>query len=244
MKQLTASLINAVYEANMVIIFFVLLMAFVLLYFSVTGVIYGLSKWLVKIGKAEQIEKRPQFDNQIKFEIQHSFYSIGVFAVYGIFTIFLIRREVISISNEGGWMVFLHLLVLAFWNEIHFYICHRIMHHKKLIKYHSVHHKSVVVTPFSTYSFHPLESFILGSVMILPMFFYSIEFWALMMLPLYSLILNSIGHSNVSIVRAGADKSAYGMSKRHNKHHTKFNANFGFGSVLLDRLLKTRFHKK
>jgi hypothetical protein len=30
---------------------------------------------------------------------------------------------------------------------------------------HIKHHRSVITTPFSAYSFHPLESFLLGSVM-------------------------------------------------------------------------------
>ena len=125
--------------------------------------------------------------------------SIAVFGIYGVLIVLCYRNEVVHISFNNGYMVLVGLIILAIWNEVHFYFCHRLMHTKLFLKIHQTHHKSHVVTPFSTYSFHPIESLIFGSVMILPMLLIDFEAMALLIFPIYHLFFNTLGHSNVKL---------------------------------------------
>ena len=82
------------------------------------------------------------------------------------------------------------MAVLLVWNDIHFYANHRLLHTRWLRRFHAQHHRSLVTTPFSTYSFHPLEAALLGNVILLPMLLHDFSFAALLSLPVMSLLLN------------------------------------------------------
>jgi sterol desaturase/sphingolipid hydroxylase (fatty acid hydroxylase superfamily) len=223
-------------EVNYTSAFFIILLLFVLLYFSVGTIFLLLSNLLVKKNYAGRVSFRPHFENQLLYEIKHGVFATIIFAGYGVLIVWLFRNHVLQINHTNDIMILTDLLILAIWNEIHFYLVHRLMHTKLFLPFHTVHHKSVVVTPFSAYSFHPIESLLNGSVMIIPMFFHDFEFVALLILPVYSIILNMAGHSNVKIYAFTKLKTALHMSSRHNAHHSKFNVNFGFASPIMDFL--------
>ena len=79
---------------------------------------------------------------------------------------------------------------------MHFWVNHRLLHTRPLRRFHLPHHRSVVTTPFSTYSFHPIEALMLGNVIMLPMMLHDFSFWSLASVPLFSLFFNRIGHAN------------------------------------------------
>ncbi|MBH0312789.1 sterol desaturase family protein, partial [Alcaligenes faecalis] len=109
-----------------------------------------------------------------------------------------------------------------------------------LRRYHGPHHSSVVVTPFSTYSFHPLESIMLGNVILLPMVVHDFSFWSLLSVPLFSLFFNSIGHSNYDFFPTVSSRNWLAASRRHQRHHAQYNGNYGFQFSFMDRLFGTR----
>ncbi|MFK8045648.1 MAG: sterol desaturase family protein [Crocinitomicaceae bacterium] len=180
------------------------------------------------------IVDKPLFKHQLKFEMLNSAWSIIIFGLYGTLIVFLFRQNILTLSFSGGVMILIDLVILAIWNEIHFFVGHKLMHSKQLLKFHRTHHKSVVVTPFSTYSFHPVESLIMGSVMIIPMLFYTFEIWSLIVFPIYHLFFNTVGHTNTQLINRGKLSST--ISGRHNSHHTKYSINYGFVSTLTDRV--------
>src|SRR5690606_40504614 len=71
--------------------------------------------------------------------------------------------------DAGAGRIALEILALVAWNDVHFWINHRLLHTRLLRRFHLPHHRSVVTTPFSTYSFHPVEALMLGNVILLPM---------------------------------------------------------------------------
>ncbi len=225
-------------DTTLYIVTLILFMAFSSLYFSMSTGFYYLVKFTNRKRITTKINDRPLFPNQIKHEIKYSLLSIIIFALYGFLIIVLYRNQLIKISFNHGWNIIIDLAILAIWNEFHFYLGHRLMHTKLLVKFHSVHHKSVIVTPFSTYSFHPLESTIMGSVMILPLLIYPFEIWSLIIFPIYHLFFNTIGHTNVTFISNRISHQQNSISSRHNLHHTKFTINYGFISTFTDRIGK------
>lgn len=222
----------------------ILIGLFALLYFSLATSLYLIFNWSLKKGATEKVTNHKQFEHQIRFEIIHSFQSIIVFGLYGLLIVFCYRHAIVSIAFEYNYMIGVDLLILAVWNEVHFYLGHKLMHTKYFIGIHRTHHKSVVVTPFSTYSFHPVESLIFGTVMISPMLVIEFELMALVIFPIYHLFFNTLGHSNVKLIQNKGGLKKIEISTHHNNHHTKFNANFGFASSLMDRLMKTYYKKE
>lgn len=216
---------------------------FAALYLTMSLGLFLLFSWTLKQGWTEKVVEYPLFKHQIWHEILYSLSSIVVFGLYGMLIVVCYRHQWVDIEFNYNHWIFIDLLILAIWNEFHFYSAHQLMHTKWLMGIHRAHHKSILVTPFSTYSFHPIESLIFGTVMILPMFVMDFELLALFLFPIYHLFFNTLGHSNVRLKRRHAGIRDIEISTQHNKHHTTHHSNFGFASPLLDWLMGT-WHKK
>src|SRR5690606_7086518 len=128
--------------------------------------------------------------------------SILIFGLYGVLTLFAYRTGLVDISfSRPGWLnAGFDMLILVLWYEVHFYLCHRLLHTKFLYKkVHLEHHRSYVSTPFSAFSFHWFEAVLLSSVMILAMFVYTFHVIVLILFPVVSLLFNNFGHMNYDL---------------------------------------------
>lgn len=175
---------------------------------------------------------------QVGEELRLSAASIAIFAVQAVGLVWMLRAGWLRIDwGRAPWHLVWELPVLYLWNELHFFAVHRLLHRPALYKrVHVWHHRSVVTTPFSAYSFHPVESFLLGSVMPLALVFHAFSPWALLGLTIMSLVLNVGGHLPAEQLRRpfafAADHSRY-----HNTHHREFRGHYGFSFPWLDRWL-------
>jgi sterol desaturase/sphingolipid hydroxylase (fatty acid hydroxylase superfamily) len=172
----------------------------------------------------------------VREELLLSSLSILIFAVQAMALVWMVRAGWLAIAWERSpvhlaW----DLPLLYLWNEVHFFAVHRLLHHPALYRrVHLWHHRSVVTTPFSAYSFHPLESFLLGAVMPLALVFCAFSPWALAGLTVMSLLLNVSGHLPHERLRP-ALAFAGAHSRYHNRHHREFGTHFAFSASPLDR---------
>ena len=60
------------------------------------------------------------------------------------------------------------------------------------------------------------------------MCFHDFQFYALMTLPLMSIVMNVLGHSNVDFVPGQNMNHLLSFSKRHSQHHKIPHSNYGF----------------
>jgi len=128
-------------------------------------------------------------------------------------------------------VVVAEIIVLIFWNDIHFYIGHRALHEIKFLKkMHGFHHRFRPSTPFAAFAFHPVEALILGSVLPIAMLVYDFSIYSLLFLPLWSITINTISHANI--------KNVF-ISEHHQAHHYYYNGNYGFCFPIFDKILKT-----
>ncbi len=185
-------------------------------------------------------QKKPFRSNQIQTEINRSLVSILMFGVLSFPMYQGLKSGFLQIKFEFTPVIFIiETLVLFLWNEIHFYVIHRIFHLKMFYKYHADHHYSHVPSPFSAYSFHWSEGILLGAVMPIAMCVYDFQFFSLMTLPIMSIAMNVLGHSNVDFFPQKAMNSIFSFSKRHSLHHKIPHSNFGFFLPYFDSIFKT-----
>ncbi len=208
--------------------------------------LFATRRLLPRLGIGALIESRPLAHNQVRTEILNSLVSIAIFAGYGVLTVHAERVGVIDIDwSPGMATVLINLALLTVWNEVHFYACHRLLHTRWLYrKVHAVHHRSVVPTPFTTYSFHWVEAAMLSSVMILMALVWTLDIVTMIVFPGISLIANSIGHMNYAVFPNKDHGELLAACQRHTAHHTRWNGNYGFYWPLLDRWLGTRLPRK
>ena len=201
----------------------------------------ALTAALARAGIGRPLDTRPLKPDQLKREWRQSFHSILIFGIgmivpWGLLQLGWARLE----PDAGPWRIAIEIVVLLIWNDVHFWINHRLLHTRRLVRYHGDHHRSVVTTPWSTYSFHPIEALMLGNIILLPMLVHDFYFWSLASVPVLSLILNLIGHSNYDFFPRVSDTHPLAASRRHHLHHARPAGNYGFALAFMDQIMRTR----
>jgi sterol desaturase/sphingolipid hydroxylase (fatty acid hydroxylase superfamily) len=129
-------------------------------------------------------------------------------------------------------------------NDAWFYAWHRLLHHPALFRnVHAVHHKSVDVNPFTSYSFHAFEAFILGLWIVPAAVFLPVPMSALSLLQVIGLGNNVMSHLGYEflprwILRVPVLRWT-NTATFHSLHHTRLRGNFGLHTRLWDRLFGT-----
>ena len=132
------------------------------------------------------------------------------------------------------------VLVVPIIHDFHFYCIHRLIHIPFLYKWvHSVHHKSVNPSPWSSLSMHPIEHFL----------YFSTVFWHFIIpsnpiIALYQLHFAGFGavpgHVGFDKVEISENKTFDTHAYMHYLHHKYFNVNYGGdGLVPFDRVFGT-----
>ncbi len=230
------------HHAPLGLVFLSFFLAFIAMYVGFAGgTLLVTRRILPRLSIGEVIDRRPLLPGQVRTEVLRSLVSIAVFASYGVATVAAERSGLVVIRWQETALSFLgDLLLLFLWNEVHFYLIHRLLHTRWLMRHvHTVHHRSVVPTPFSTYSFHWVEAVLLSSVMLLWLMVLPLGIGAVLCFPLLSLALNCIGHMNYAVFPGARLIDLMAGCRRHTWHHTH-GGNYGFYLPWLDALFGTR----
>lgn len=213
------------------------------------GALYCLGGWgmsaltrtLARRGKGRPLDTRPLKPDQLRREWRQSFHSVLVF---GLGTIvpwgFLQLGWAHLTPTASAGRIALEIFALLIWNDVHFWINHRLLHTRRLVRFHGDHHRSVVTTPWSTYSFHPIEAMMLGNIILLPMLVHDFCFWSLASVPVLSLLLNVIGHANYDFFPRVSHEHPLAASRRHHLHHARPAGNYGFALAFMDQIMRTQ----
>ncbi|NJL15404.1 MAG: sterol desaturase family protein [Microscillaceae bacterium] len=126
----------------------------------------------------------------------------------------------------------LSVLLLIFIHDAYFYWMHRAVHHPQLFKkVHFVHHQSTNPTPWTSFSFHPLEGIL--EILIIPLltFVLPLHPLAIGIFVLFMTIYNVYGHSGYELYPAWFARHPVlrwlNTSVNHNMHHRYFKGNYG-----------------
>jgi len=212
--------------------FLISLFGFSFLYFTFSTLSYFIIQKQKLFSAVQHKSFRP---GQIKNEILRSFLSIIMFSVLALWMCQALKSGIYKFVYDFNVLTYLiEVVTLFFWNEIYFFVVHKLFHTKQLYKYHLDHHYSFVPSPFSAYSFHWSEGLLLGAVMPVIMFFHDFQFYAIMTLPIMSIVLNALGHSNLDFFPKAGINSLLSFSKRHSLHHQNPHKHFGFFLPWLD----------
>lgn len=227
---------NFLYQYSYITLCVLTFLYFMVLYFGIAPIFNGVCNLLHSKKILHKIVLKEVTKKQILFEIKHSLKSIFIFGTSIIPIIYLIRLGVITFLPNTIFNVLLGLVILNLWNEVHFFIVHRIMHFPFFMKnVHYIHHQSKVPTVYSVFSFHWLEALLLSTVPLTIVLFVSLSPISIALYPLISILLNFSGHCNYRFGN-GTGKPWYLFGTHHNEHHYKNRKNYGFLSPILDYL--------
>lgn len=220
-------------------------------YFAFIGVLFLVVwRWGAKPLASRRIVPRGRgFDrDQLLHEVRHSLVAIAVgtaqaASVFGLYEAgsTKLTEDLGSWGLLGGGAAFVALILF---NDLWFYGVHRLLHTPWLFKHvHAVHHRSIDVNPFSTYSFHAVEAMSLTG-WILP---------AALLLPLPLPVLSAaqaFGFANNLMAHLGYELLPSWWVRApllrwsntatfHSLHHARLKGNYGLVTRLWDRLFGT-----
>ncbi|MCY6383005.1 sterol desaturase family protein [Hoeflea prorocentri] len=146
------------------------------------------------------------------------------------------------IDPGQNWLIFACLcLIVPVIHEFHFYCIHRLIHTRFLYKWvHSVHHKSVNPSPWSSLAMHPVEHLLYFATI-----FYHLILPSHPLIAIYQLHVAGFGaipgHVGFHRVELGENRSMDPHAYIHYLHHRFFEVNYGDGLIPLDKWFGT-FH--
>jgi len=207
------------FAASYLEVFLAVFFYFSLLYFVLGFLVERTSRFLVSKSILHKIVYQDIAPGQLKRKIAYSLSSILVFALTADLLVFLMRVELLHIAKESWKNLLLGLFVLSLWNEIHFFIVHRLLHTPRCMRQiHYIHHLSRVPTVYSIYSFHWVEAFALGLVPIVVLCMMPLSPMTLALYPIVSILINWVGHVNYRFGHAKGP-SWINLASNHNQHH-------------------------
>lgn len=219
-------------------------------YFAIVGLVFLLVwKWGEERFKGARIQARRRVDGkQIAFEVKNTLWVFLVTSPATLAISLLYASGGTKLTTDAstiGWPTIVATMVgMLVFNDAWFYAWHRLLHHPKLFRHvHAVHHRSVDVNPFSSYSFHWFEGLVLGA-WILPM---------ALVVPIYLPmlgVLHGIGLANNVMSHLGYEFLPRWLlrvpllrwintSTFHNLHHTSYRGNYGLMFRFWDRAFGT-----
>lgn len=186
---------------------------------------------------------------QISQEIKNSCISFFAISFYAVLVTELViktgySRFYTDWNQYPLWWPIVSFFAVFLLHDTYFYFCHRFLHLPWLFKnVHSVHHKSKITNPCSSYSFHWLEALLqvlytLPLILFLPM--HPVFFIGLMA---FTHLTVTSGHSGFDILPKNIWNSPFfswiTTATHHSHHHLYNNENYGLVIKSWDRLFNT-----
>ncbi len=233
----------------LVMAFFLIFAVIIGRYLLIAGLFYSAFYiWYPVRWQKRKLVNQPYKPGQLRKEVGWSTITALIFALAGIITIWLWQNGNTKVYSDtahyGWWYLPVSLLLSMLFHESYYYWLHRLMHHPSIFRFvHKVHHESNTTSPFTAFSFHPLEGLLQAIVLpltliVLPMHPYVILIQLTLMT--FSSVIN---HLNIEIYPGNFNKHAVGKwiigATHHSLHHKQFKYNFGLYFTFWDKIKST-----
>ncbi|WP_406694852.1 sterol desaturase family protein [Singulisphaera sp. Ch08] len=153
------------------------------------------------------------------------------------------RHGFVVIRRDTGWRAWLDVPILVLVMDLAMYLLHRVVHHPWLFPIHRLHHDYDRPRPLSLFVLNPLETLGFGTLWLIVIVLYPSSWLGLSTYLGINLGTGMMGHlgvepfpgwwSRVPVLRQ------VGTSTFHAQHHQDVHHNFGFYTLIWDRLFGT-----
>lgn len=220
--------------------FAVILGRYLLISWLAHGVFYrwGGGRWA-----GRKLAQRPYPAAQFRREVGWSTVTTVIFALAGAGMLVLWQKGYTRVYTELReyplWWLPLSLLLAMALHETAYYWLHRWMHRPAVYRLvHKVHHDSGIPSPFTAFSFHPLEGFL--QALILPLILLIVPLHPAVLVVYLTLMTLSavVNHLDVEVYPRGFHRHPVGRwligATHHSMHHKQHRYHFGLFFTLWD----------
>lgn len=225
----------------------------VLRYFFIAG-LFHFFFYILPSRRWEHRKVNPRKHSKKQFlrEVKWSMTTAIIFALTGALTAVAWQKGYTAFYekvDQYGWSyLFLSILMLMVVHETYYYWVHRLMHHPVVYRrVHKVHHDSITTSPWTAFSFHPLEGLLESIILPLMLMVIPVHYYALLAYLTIMTFSSVVNHLNVEIYPKGFEKHWLGKwligATHHSLHHSEFRYNFGLYFTFWDKWGKTESPK-
>lgn len=157
----------------------------------------------------------------------------------------LFRAGVLSVDGDARvWRWLLDAGAILVVMDLAMYVTHRLAHHPITFRWiHGIHHRYDAPRPLTLFVLHPLEVLGFGSLWIVILCLHSFSLGGMLLYLTLNTTFGALGHVGVEpFPRAWVRwpvLRAIGTSTFHARHHQSPTSNYGFYTLIWDRLFRT-----
>ena len=228
------------------LVFFVVVMG---RYFLIGGIFYCFFYfWFPQRWQTRKLNTRAYKKGQLKKEIAWSTVTGLLFSVAGTVTLLLWQRGVTKVYTNVHqyplWWLPASLIAALLLHETYYYWLHRWMHYPKIFRVvHKVHHDSNITSPWTAFSFHPIEGLFQAMFLPLLLLFLPMHIYVILIQLTIMTFSSVINHLDIELYPAGFHKHVLGRwligATHHSLHHKQFKYNYGLYFTFWDKWKKT-----
>jgi sterol desaturase/sphingolipid hydroxylase (fatty acid hydroxylase superfamily) len=232
-----------------IIVSFIVFAVVVLRYFLMSGIFYFVFySWQKEKWKAKKVSSREYKKGQFKKEIWRSFITSIIFGLSGGLLLLQYQLGYAKIYEDFKsypiWWMPVSLVIAVLLQEIYYYWLHRWMHIPSVFRIvHKWHHDSQVASPWTAFSFHPLEGMIQAAFLPLLLLFLPMHLYVLVFFLVIMSVSSVINHLDIEVYPKWFSNSLIGRSfigaTHHAMHHKQYKYNYGLYFTWLDKLHNT-----
>ena len=221
----------------------------VLRYFLLSWLFYKVFHvWLRNKWESRKINQKAYSSGQFKKEMIRSNITAIIFGISGAFLLLLWQKGYtklyVDIHVYSLWWLPVSLVIALLMQETYYYWLHRWMHIPKVFRIvHKWHHDSYIASPWTAFSFHPLEGLIQAIFLPLLLLFLPMNLYVLVIMLTIMSISSVINHLDIEIYPKWFSKNIVTRSvigaSHHSLHHKQYKYNFGLYFTWWDKLTKT-----
>lgn len=213
-------------------------------YFVVSGFFYlFFYKWFKQFWHHRKLGNKDYTTKQLRREIKWSAITSTCFAFTGTVLLLLFQlgytHIYTNISDYPVWWLPLSLFLSLLVDETYYYWVHRWMHRPKVFRrIHKIHHQSSISSPWTAFTFHPVEGLLLSLPLVITVLFIPMHFAVILVQLTIMTFTSVINHLDIEIYPKRVGKFLIGAT-HHSQHHKYFRYNFGLYFTFWDTLKHT-----
>ncbi|HVG13709.1 MAG TPA: sterol desaturase family protein [Chitinophagaceae bacterium] len=218
-------------------------------YLLIAGLFYGVFYlWFPGHWQQRKINARAYKKDQFRNEVKWSLVTSLIFALSGAMTALLWQKGFTKVYTEVNdyplWWLPVSLAIAMLVHETYYYWLHRWMHHPSVFRVvHKVHHDSNITSPWTAFSFHPLEGLLQAVFLPLLLLVLPIHLYVLLLQLTIMTFSSVINHLDIEVYPKKFHKHSLGKwligATHHSLHHKQFKYNFGLYFTFWDKWKKT-----
>ena len=158
--------------------------------------------------------------------------------------LWLFRRGWVRFRDDVGLLSIVDVFVLLLGMDLAMYVLHRLAHHRLLFPIlHRLHHLYDRPRPLTLFILHPFETLSFGALWLVVIAIYPASWLGMSVFLALNVVFGTIGHLGVEPLPVDFLRwpilRQLGTSTFHGGHHQDPQHNFGFYTLIWDRLFGT-----